>query len=140
MAKLSRFKANTNKINDGDWVTLGEEFGNIEIKTKGFTDKYNDARQARIRRAALRFAGDSNKIPAADLRKIIVDLLIENCLLDVRNLQDENGIEVTFDVFKELLYDPNFLDLYMAVISAAAAVTNEREADLEDTKKNLPTS
>lgn len=137
MASLSRFKADLTKINDGAWVKLGEEFGEIEIQTRGFTDAHNDARAARIRRAATRFSGDATKIPQSDVRAILIDLLIQHCLLDIRNLEDQNGDPVSFDLFCQLLHDDQYQDLYGAALAAANQVSAEREADLQEAKKNL---
>lgn len=137
MASLSRFKTDLSRVNDGAWITLGEEFGEIEIQTRGFTDTYLDSRQSRMRRAATRYGGDLQKIPQADVRAILIDLLIKHCLMDVRNLEDQNGDPVTFALFCELLRDDQYVDLYGAALQAATQVTAEREADLADSKKNL---
>lgn len=138
MAKLSRFKADLARVNDGAWVTLGEEYGEIEIKTRGFTDVYNDARGAKIRRAASRYGGDALKIPQAEVRAILIELLIKHCLLDVRNLEDEKGEPVSFALFCDLLQEDQFSDLYGAALAAANLVSTEREQDLADSKKSSP--
>lgn len=135
MTSLSRYKSNLTKINEGTWITLPDS--GLEIETRGFTDAYNDARISRLRRAAARFGGDTTRIPNTDVRKLLVDLLIEHCLLGIRNLQDETGKEVSLDTFKELLYEPAYTDLYDGVLSAASIVTAEREADLESGKKKV---
>lgn len=137
MASLSRFKTDLSRVNDGAWITLGEEHNSIEIQTRGFTDAYHDARGARTRRAAARYGGDTAKIPQSDFRKIIIDLLIQHCLLDVRNLEDDKGEPVSFELFKQLLYEDQYQDLYTATLTAAAIVSSERETDLADAKKNL---
>lgn len=136
MASLARFKSDLTKINEGTWVTLDENYGEIEIKTRGFTNAYNDARGARIRRAALRFGGDALKIPTSDVRAILVELLIKHCLLDVRNLEDEKGQPVSFALFCELLNEDAYSDLYGAALAAANQVSTEREQDLAESKKS----
>lgn len=143
MTKLSRFKADVTKINEGTWVELGEEFGALEIKTRGYTDSYNDARQSKMRRAAVQFGGDTSKLSSSATKQILVDLLIRFCLQDVRNLEDEKGDAITFDQFKELIADDAFADLYTACIVAANRVTLQRDTDLDDVKKSslkLPAS
>lgn len=139
MASLSRFKTDLSRKNDGGWVKLGEEFSEIEIKTRGFTDAYSDARQAKMRRAGSRYGGDLQKIPQAEVRAILIELLITHCLLDVRNLEDTEGNPVSFELFKELLHEDAYIDLYGAALQAASQVTAEREADLQAAKKNSPT-
>jgi hypothetical protein len=134
MASLARFKANVNRVNEGNWVDL-EDYGNIGIKTRGLTNAYQDARQARMRRAALKYSGDQTKLTQAEVRDIVAELLVQYCLLDVRNLQDLDGNEVPFETFKELIGEDAYQDLYVACIVAATRVSNEREADLEDAKK-----
>lgn len=138
MATLSRFKQNMSKITEGEWVDLGEDWGNLKIKTRGFTDAYHDARQARMRRASIKFGGEA-KIPPQETRKILGELLLQHCLLDVDNLEDEKGNKVPFDTFKELILEDAYQDLQAACLVAANKLTAEREEDIADAKKNSPT-
>jgi hypothetical protein len=136
MASLSKFKQNVTKIKDGTWITLGDEWDSLEVLTRGFTDTYNDAHRQKLRRAAIKYSGDVSKIPGAESRKIIVQLLIDHTLLDIRNLKDQDGNDVKIDVFKELLLDPAYPDLYLAAFQAANILTSEREADTVEIKKS----
>jgi hypothetical protein len=136
MAKLTAYKSDLKKMNEGTWVELPDDFGDIQILTRGFTDAYMDARQARMRRAATKFGGDLNRIPQAEVRAILAELLVQHCVLGVRNLEDQDGNPVPFDLFCELIQEEAYKDLYGACLAAANIVSNEREADLAEAKKN----
>jgi hypothetical protein len=117
-------------------VRVGEEFDDLEIKTRGLTDQYHDARAAKLRRAALQHGGDVNKLPLAVTRRILVECLGDHVLLDVRNLENESGEPVSFDQFKALLAEPDYADLVVAALKAAAQVGLTRQAETEDAVKN----
>ncbi len=123
MAKLSIFKINSNAVRDGEWVRVGEEFDDLEIQTRGFTDQFNDVRAAKLRRAAqLGHSGDVARLPAADFREINIDCIADLCLQDVRNLVDEAGNKVGFADFCALLRHPDYPKLYEAVLRAIGQV------------------
>lgn len=138
MAKLNSFKVDSKLIEHGEWVSPGEEYDDLEIKCRGFTDTYTDVRSAKMRRAAMRFGGDVNKVPISLSREITVDCMIDHVLLDVRNIQDEHGQPVTFEQFCQLLKTPDYYDLVLACLRAAAVVGTHRIDDVQDAAKNLP--
>jgi hypothetical protein len=74
MAKISTFKINFRAQKEGEWVPPGEEYGDLEILTRGLTDTYFDAQAARQRRAAVGFNGNVDKLPLAIRRAINLDL------------------------------------------------------------------
>jgi hypothetical protein len=136
MAKLSSFKQDAKAIAEGEWVRVGEEYDDLEIRTRGFTDAYFDAQAARQRRAAVGLGGDVSKLPSAIRRSINVDCLIQHVVLDVRNLTHDDGKPVTHDEFCDLLRDPNYAELVVACFKAAGKVGQRRTADLEDASGN----
>lgn len=136
MAKLSAFRVDSKAINQGAWIKPGEEYDDLEILTRGFTDAYTDARAAKVRRVALHYGNDANKIPAAEQRAITVDCLISHVLLDVRGLSDDAGNPVPFGQFCDLLRDPDFSDLFVACIKAATMVGTQRRQDAADAVGN----
>lgn len=139
MARLSGFKINSKAIENGQWVSPGEEYDDLQILTRGFTDLYTDARAAKLRRAALAYSGETTKVPNSIQREILVECMIEHVLLDVRNLTDDQGSPVDFARFCDLLRDPDYADLVTASIRAASLVGKQRLADTKDAAGNSAT-
>lgn len=136
MAKLSQFRTDSRAINEGEWIRVGDEYDDLEIRTRGFTDAYFDAQAARQRRAAVGFGGDVSKIPSALRRQINVEALIAHVVLDVRNLNHDDDRPVTKDEFADLLRDADYSELVVACFRAAGQVGQRRQADLEDAVGN----
>jgi hypothetical protein len=136
MAKLSAFKTDSKAIHEGEWIRVGEEYDDLDIRTRGFTDAYFDAQAAKQRKAAVGFGGDVSKLPSALRRQINIECLLAHVVLDVRNLQHDDGRNVTFEEFKEMLRDPDYGELLSACFKAASMVGQRRAADLEDAAGN----
>jgi len=136
MARIAAFRVDSKKIEQGEWVSPGEEYDDLEILTRGYTDVYTDARAAKLRRAAVGFGGDTTKIPNAISRAIVVECLIQHVLLDVRHLADDQGAPVPFAAFCDLLRNPDYADLLTASIRAAGMVGLRRKADVDDALGN----
>jgi hypothetical protein len=136
MAKLSAFKADSAAIQQGEWVRVGEEYDDLEILTRGFTDVYFDAQASRQRRAAVGFNGDTNKLPSALRRSINIDCLIAHVVMDIRNLQHDDGRPVTRQEFEGLLRDPDYAELVVACFKAAGQVGQRKAIELDDAVKN----
>lgn len=137
MARLSAFKVDSKKIESGEWVKPGEDWDDLEILTRGHTDKFIDSQAGRLRRAAKSMGGETEKLSLAIKRAVLIDCLIEFCLLDVRGLSDDEGNKITFDQFTELLRSGDYPSLVTAAIFAAAQVGNKRSAEIEEAVKNL---
>jgi len=135
MANLSSFKRNSVAFLEGAWKRPDPERPDFEIRTRGFTDRYHDLQAAKQRKAAKGFGGDVNKLPVATTRRINIDCLIAECLLDVK-LTDDDKQPVTFEEFCEALRDPDQVDLQNAAFTAAGMVTNERAADAKEAAGN----
>jgi len=136
MAKLASFRINSRAIEEGEWVAAGDEWGDLEVKVRGFTNAYHDARNAAIRRAAVPYAGQADRIPSAIADRIVCDCVIKHLFLDVRNLTGDDGQPVTREQFVELMRNPDFKPLVNAVIVAAAKVGQIREAEAEAAEGN----
>ena len=136
MARLASFRVDHKKLEGGEWVRPDEEFDDLEIRTRGYTDAYTDARAAKLRRAALPYGGDVSKIPNAEQRDIIADCLVAHCLLDVRNLENDDGQPVSFARFCEMVRDPAYPDLWAAATRAPALVGRIRAGEAEDAVGN----
>ncbi len=136
MAKLSSFKVDSNAVEAGEWQSPGDEYDDMEIRTRGFTDLYTDARAARMRRLAVGFGGDERKVPNKLQREVIVDCLIKHVILDVRGLVDDAGTPVTFAAFCDLLRNPDYADLFKACVNAASMVGLQSRQDTADALGN----
>jgi hypothetical protein len=136
VANLKTFSVNSGAQAAGEWIQPGDEYEDLALRVRGFTDAYHDAQAALLRRAAAIVAGDQSKIPNAVQRDIRIKCLIEHVFLDVRNLTDDAGKPVTADVFRDLMRDPDHGVLVSAVIQAAAQAGRGRAVELEEDAKN----
>jgi hypothetical protein len=130
MAKLSQLTADA-ATEEGDWVSPGLEYDDLEIRTRGYTDKYQDALRSRLFVAAKRYSGQVDRIPEADRREIGTKCLMQHVTLGIRNLQHEDGRDVTFEDLKVMVHEPKYRPLLDACYAAANIVQSRREADLE---------
>ncbi len=80
------------------------------------------------------------KLPTAITRAINLDCLIEHVLIDVRNLQHDDGRDVSLTEFVEMIRDPDYVELFLAVFKAATQVGQRRAEEREEAAGNLPTS
>lgn len=137
MAKLTNFKRDSKAIAEGEWISPGEEYEDLEIMTRGYTDMYADTRASRLRRAVTTAGVRSvESLPSATVRTITVECLISHVLLDVRGLAHEDGTPVSFGEFCELLRNPDYGDLFVAAVTAASRVGMKRAEDLADALGN----
>lgn len=140
MARLSDYRSDTRAINDGVWVRVGPEYDDLEILTRGFTDTFLDAQEARLTKAAQSYDADRAKIPNAERRTINAGLLEEFIVLDVRNLKDENEKLVEIGDFHHMLYEPEYGMLSRACWTAAGRVSTMSAAKLKAVMGNLGAS
>jgi hypothetical protein len=140
LAKLSSFRTDSQAIQAGEWVRVDDEYGDLEILTRGFTDAYFDAQARRQHAAARGFGGDANKLPSAIRRAINVECVIEHMVLDVRNLVDDQngGRAIPVQEFKDLLRNADYAELVVACFRAAGKVGQRRAMDLEEAVGNSP--
>lgn len=159
--QLSKAKQNTQRIEQGAWVTDIPEADDLRIKTRGANNadwrelqtKLINALPAKKRRRGI--------IPAADMDKIQNQCLIDTCLLDWDNLYDQvfddTGNVVMETVEKdgkqvqqpklvripyskekalELIEDPNYRPFRDFISFAAQAVGEEDEAENKEIEGN----
>lgn len=130
MANFSSLKRNPTAFKEGAWKHPDPDM-DLEIQTRGLTDAYYDRQAAKHRKAAKSFGGDVDKLPLAMKRRLNIECLIAECLLDVK-MKDDDGKDVTFEEFCEAILDPDCVDLANAAFTAATMVSNERNADAKE--------
>lgn len=139
MAILKKFKQDSTAINTGEWIVVGEEFDDLEILTKGLTDAYFDIQAAKLRQAARAYQNNVDRIPQAIRRRITAECLVSQVFMDVRNLfhDDAKTQPVTKEQFANLLLDPDYAELLVAVMRAAGKVGQQHTEALEEAVGNL---
>jgi hypothetical protein len=131
VVSLAEFRADTRAIQDGAWIRVNEAaYGDLDIMTRGFTDEFVDAQNARLAKAAEPYGGDRSRIPNAEQRRINATLLRDFLVIDVRNLMND-GQPVEVEAFHALLFDPAFTRLARACWDAASRVTARSQAQME---------
>ncbi|OAZ69010.1 hypothetical protein SRCM100623_02316 [Acetobacter pasteurianus] len=137
MLSLADLKTDSAAIADGKWVKI-DKYPGLEIKSRGYTDKFVDAQAQRLRKAAERFRGDVSAIPNAMRRNINAGLLRDFLVLDVKGLHHdrEKKNPVTVEEFKELLGNPDYRELMAACWEAAALVTTQASEHAEEAEGN----
>lgn len=136
MARLAAFKVDSHAIENGQWVSPGEEYDDMELMVRGLTDSYFDAQASRLRRASFAYAGDTTKVPSAVQKQIRAECLVQHVFIDVRNLIGDNGEAVTADQFRSMLVNPDYSELVVAVIKAASRVGRGAAEELADAQGN----
>lgn len=133
------FKVSSKAINEGEWVGIGEEFGDPEpmILTRGYTDQYREEQQRRFRKVSEQYRNNERRIPDSIQRKIVAEVLIETVLLGVRDLIDDATDEdMTFEAFCAKLKDPDYRPLYDATLIAVNQVGKTSSEAVADDVKN----
>jgi hypothetical protein len=141
MALLSDFRVDSRAINEGKWVRVNETlYEDLEILTRGFTDDFIDAQNARLAKAAEPYNGDQTRIPNAVRRQVNAGLLRDFLVLNVRNLWEdaEKTQAVPVQDFVAKLGDQDYNILARACWEAAGRVSAERGALLKAAVGNSP--
>jgi hypothetical protein len=139
MARLNAFKVDSQAIEAGQWVSPGDEYDDLQLLCRGYTDVYYDAQAQKMRRAATAYGGDLAKVPNSIQRDIRIDCLIRHIVLDVKGLADENGKAVDFARFCDLLRNPDYGQLVVATMTAASMVGRQIAQDKADASGNSAT-
>ncbi len=135
MADLKSFRVDAKAREEGEWIEVGEEWLDLEVRVRGLTDRYHDTVAARSRAAARSLGGDTSKLPTAVARAIVINALCEHVLLDVRNLKDGDQ-EIGIERFKQILHEPEYYDLVMGVLRATQKVGQARVKDMTEALGN----
>ncbi|MBP7339092.1 hypothetical protein [Niveispirillum sp.] len=139
MAKIGKARRDTARIKEGEWRRLfldSDPEKDGKILTKGYTDAYRDAVADRVRLAAEIYNGDRSKMPVSASRHIDIDMHCTHLFLDVSNVQGDDGKDLTFTQFCDVLRDPDYLELWHLAQAATASVGRRAEADRESAEKN----
>lgn len=137
--KVGSFRRDAKAMRDGEWVSPGPEFGEVEILTRAMLPAYFDAVNAKTAREARRVGGEA-KIGQAFRNKVIVDCLIEHCLMDIRGLENDDGSPVSFEQFCDMIQQEEFSELATMALQATNQVGRSRDDELADALGNLQPS
>ena len=151
MAKLKAFQRDTASLEDGVWINPDPEFSDIELRVKGrdaaYYDKYTIAIREVVRRAkrdgTLQSNQGLNDLPPSTRDSIENEVMLQHYVLDVRNLEDDEG-PVTIADFRKMAITEQFRPLLSMAQTAFLMATERRAADREEvlgnSKPSRPTS
>ena len=135
--KVGSFRRDAKAMRDGEWVSPGPAYGEVEIRTRAMLPSYYDRLAAMNAREARRVGGE-DKIGMSFKNSSIIEALIDHCLLDIRGLENDDGSAVTFAQFCEMIRQEDFAELATMAIVATSQVGRSREDELADATKNSP--
>lgn len=137
LAKLESFRIRSSAIANGEWQRVGEDgqFDDLDVFVKGFSNQYRDDLARTTKALAKRLRCDESKIPTDD-REAAVKELVADLVLDVRNLTDGDGKPVAVEDFRLALQHPDYHDMYLAVVLAAAKVGRTVQEAKDEAVKN----
>lgn len=132
---LKEFETDSSVINDGKFVKV-DGYEDLEIKTRGYTDQFLDARTRRLKKAAEKCDGDIDLIPNAERRKINAELLRDYLVLDVKGVWHDKDKQhaVTAEEFRALMGDPRYDRLTSAcwrAVGQVQVVATHQQQDAE---------
>jgi hypothetical protein len=110
---------------EADWVRLGPEYKDLEIRTRGASPDYEAARLAMRAAAAAKLGIVECCLPLAAQQKIEAKCLCDWLLSDVRNLTAEDGTAIPFGRFCKLLKQKGYKRLLAACIRASGGTPPE---------------
>ena len=133
--KVGTFRRDARAMREGEWVSPGPEFEDVEIKTRAMLPVYHDQYAIRVAREARRVGGEAN-IGIEFRNRLVVDLIIAHCILDIRGLEHDDHTPILFEEFCEMIRDESYADLAAMAIKATGAVGRARDDVREDAIKN----
>jgi len=145
MAKLSAFSRDRNRVSQGEEIEVGPEGNTFFITTRGFTDAYRDTLYSLKKAATLELnrtirAGAGFYTPDS-LPPRTEDLcqgkaLAQECVLGIRELEGDNGQDLTIDAFREMLSSGEYPALVTLSLMAAGRVGSDREEQGKSSEGN----
>jgi hypothetical protein len=135
MVSIATFTRNPTAMRDGEWISPGPEYDDLELKVRYLGHDFLDMVAAKRRVLSRRHGGD-DRIPSADLARINTEALVAHGILDVRGLTNGSGADVTIAEFRQLLLDPDNAELVNVVFTCCNRVGRARDDDLADAVKN----
>jgi hypothetical protein len=95
--KVSQVRANASAALNGDWVKDLEEFGDLAVKIKALDCPQADAYQAALAKNILGRRGMRKDTPPEIRDYVQCKTLIDVCVTDWRNWEDNDGNAVAYD-------------------------------------------
>ncbi|MFT8776263.1 MAG: hypothetical protein ABF893_06340 [Gluconacetobacter liquefaciens] len=145
MARLSKFTRHADAITDGTEVEVGPKSDRFILVTRGMTDAYSDRLWELRRLATIEYnAGltrDDVRAVPQDLPPSIDDRCVaqalgEKCLIDVRDLEGDDGAAITIDAFRDMITRRENVILLRLTLEAVSSVGTEEKKVLADAEKN----
>lgn len=134
MAKLNAIATDMEKAESGVW--LGYDSG-IEIKVARWGNKKHQQYTQQLLKPHLSVVRGKNAEPTL-LDDIDRQAAAKYVLLDWKNIQDDNGLDIPYSAEKalEIFRDPAFEDFYRFVVSVSMNRENYRLDLQKDAEKN----
>lgn len=136
MRDLKQLVRDGDRMKKGEWIGLGAEWNDIEVRITAIGHAYNDelAKQNRVM-ARANAGGD---VPSAASSAAVVETLISTVLLDVRGPRDVtiDGEPLTMENFVPLIREPGSAELVNAIIMATSRVGRRKASDTEEARGN----
>ena len=151
MAKLKEFQRDTAALEGGVWINPDPDFSDIQLLVRGrdaaYYDKYTVAIREVVRRAkrdgTLQSNQGLNDLPPSTRDNIENEVMLQHYILDVRNLEDDDG-PVKIAEFRKMAITEQFRPLLSMAQTAFLMATERRAADREEvlgnSKPSRPTS
>lgn len=136
--KLNSLKTNAAAAIEGRWVKDMPGLGNIEVRVLGTNNPAYRRRLQAMYRALPPAKRKNGAIDPIENDRIIGTCLLDHCLLDWRNVEDDDGNPIPYsrEAATPLLTEPDFAAFRDGVLAAASSVDDEEAEADEDTEKN----
>lgn len=137
MAKLSKIRRRS--APDGEWVTINEEGEPFQVLLRPPGEVYYDrvhelrdmtARRLNRERPRSGFPYTADSIPPSEANAVVAKALAEHVVLGVAGAEDDDGNAISVDALKEMIADPQYIELLIMVI-AAGNVLAARQSEVK---------
>jgi len=140
--KLSSFKRDTVRIEQGEWIGDLPGMGDLQVKVRGLNNADFRLLQAKLIQAIPPKRRRRGFIHPDDMDRIMGRCLLETVLLDWKGITDEVGKEVPYirELAEEILTSGNYPEIRVAIEQAALLVGEDQSDADEELAKNSPPS
>lgn len=144
MAKLSKIKRRT--APDGEWVTINEEGEPFQVLLRppgpAYYDRVHELRDMAARRLNRErprsgFSYTADTIPPSEANAVVAKALGEHVILGVAGAEDDNGAAISVDTFKDMIADPQYIEVLIMVIAAGNVLAARQSDTRSDAEGNL---
>jgi hypothetical protein len=135
--KLSAFKVDAKKIENGQWVRKIPDFPGVSFKVRGFTSQiYRKA--AALEMDQFSRVDRMSGLTLEQLKIVTNKAICEAGVIDWAGLTDDEGKPMAFDkaVLMEMISDPDYRRFSESVEYAMAFVDQHASAEADDAAKN----